>query len=140
MANCRLATATRNAIVNAIAVLIDAGSGPGTINIRSGTQPASANDAEVGTLLAAIPFNDPSFPGGSGGVNTADVDPVLEDASADATGTATWARIKDSTGATVIDVDVSASGGGGTLQLNTVSIVAAGPVRVTAFTITAPAG
>ena len=140
MANMRLATATRSAIADAITTLVDAGAGAGTINIRSGTQPASANDAETGTLLATVPFNDPSFGAAAAGVITADVDPVLEDSSADATGTASWARIKDSTGATIFDCDVSATGGGGTIQLNTVSIVAAGPVRITAFTITCPAG
>jgi hypothetical protein len=140
MANMRLATATRNALANAITTLIDGGSGAGVVEIRSGTQPATANDVATGTLLASIPFNDPSFGAASSGVITADNDPVPEDSSADNTGTASWARVKDSAGNTVFDCDVSATGGGGTIQLNTVSIVAGGPVRITSGTITMPAG
>lgn len=138
MANMRLATATRNAIANAIRDLIDAGTGAGTIEIRTGTQPASANDAATGTLLATLTFSDPSAPGAASGVTTFSA--ITEDAVADATGTAAWARVKDSAGNTIFDVDVSATGGGSTIELNTVAIVAGGPVRITAFTVTVPAG
>ena len=138
MANMRLSTALRNAMIQQVQVKADAGAGAGTINIRSGSQPASAEDAETGTLLATLTFSDPSAPSASGGVLTFSA--ITEDSSADATGTATWARIKDSTGATVFDCDVTATGGGGTIQLNTTSIVAGGPVRITAFTATMPAG
>jgi len=138
MANMRNTTTTRNQMLNAIRDRIDGGAGPGTINIRSGTQPASADLAETGTLLASIPFNDPCAPDASGGVLTMNVSPVLEDSSADNTGTATWARIKDSNGNTIFDCDVGTSGA--TINLNTVNIVAGGPVRITGFTITQPAG
>jgi hypothetical protein len=62
---------------------------------------------------------------------------ITQDTSADATGTATWARIADSTGATVFDCDVGTSGA--TLNLNTTSIVAGGPIQVSSFTLTDPA-
>jgi len=63
---------------------------------------------------------------------------ITQDSAADATGTATWARIADSTGATVFDVDVTVTGAGGTLQFNTTSFVIGGPVLISAFTITVP--
>ncbi|MBK7424553.1 MAG: hypothetical protein IPJ48_16540 [Propionivibrio sp.] len=63
---------------------------------------------------------------------------ITQDTAADATGTATWARIADSTGATVCDVDVTATGGGGTLQFNTTSFVIGGPILISSFTITVP--
>jgi hypothetical protein len=49
----RLPTASRNAACDAVVDLLDAGSGAATIEIRSGTQPASANDAGAGT--ASLP-------------------------------------------------------------------------------------
>jgi hypothetical protein len=64
---------------------------------------------------------------------------ITEDTSADATGTATWARVRSSDAAQGFDCDVTATGGGGVIELNTVSIVAGGPVRITAFTFSIPA-
>lgn len=136
MANMRLSTSLRNAMIQAVQTKIDAGPAAGTINIRSGVQPATAEDAETGTLLATLTCSDPSAGAAAAGVLT--LSAITEDASADATGTATWARIKDSTGATVFDCDVGTSGA--TINLNTAAIVAGGPVRITSFTCTMPAG
>lgn len=138
MANMRLPTATRNALANAVRDLIDAGAGPGTISIYSGAQPASANDAITGALLATLTFGDPSAGAAANGTSTANA--ITQDVSADATGIATHARIRDSVGNTVFDCDVTATGGGGTIELNTVNIVVGGPVQITAFSWTAPAG
>lgn len=142
MAIFRLVTAVKNACLGPIRDAIDAGSGAGTIKIYTGTIPASPADAVgsagTNTLLGTLTFSDPctASPGSlTGGVLT--MGAITQDSSADATGVATWARIQDSTGATVGDIDVSNSGGGGTLQLNTISIVAGGPILITAFTITA---
>ena len=55
--------------------------------------------------------------------------------AADATGTAAWARIADSNGSSVMDIDVSATGGSGALQLNTTNIVIGGPILITSFVI-----
>ena len=41
---------------------------------------------------------------------------------ADATGTATWARIVDSAGNAVVDASVTATGGGGDIQINSTAI------------------
>ena len=51
---------------------------------------------------------------------------------------ATWARVKDSTGATVFDCSVTATGGGGVITLNTTSIVSGSPVSITSGTLTVP--
>ena len=138
MANMRLASATRNSLAQRFQVLIDGGTGNGTIKIYTGTQPASADDGIGGaTLLGTLTFSKPSAPAASGGVLT--FNSITQDDSADATGTATWARIADSAGNTVFDCDVTATGGGGTITLNTTSIVAGGPIVITSFTITVPA-
>ncbi len=138
MANVRLATATRNAACDAVVDKVDDGAGSGTIQIRSGTQPASANDAATGTLLATLTWSDPAFGAASAGVATASA--ITQDSSADATATASWARILDSDSNTIFDCDVSATGGGGTIELNTTSVVTGESVSITAFTVTMPSG
>jgi hypothetical protein len=126
-------------MADAITAQLDLGAGAGTIKLYSGTQPADADDAITSqVLLATLTFSDPSAPGASGGVWTADA--ITEDSLADATGTAAWARVEDSDGNNVFDCDVTATGGGGTIEINTVSIVADAAVRATSLTVTMPAG
>jgi hypothetical protein len=62
-----------------------------------------------------------------------------EDSSADATGTATWARVEDSDGAWVMDMDVGTSGQNPApeLVMNTTSITAGGPIRIDSGSLTA---
>ena len=137
MANFRIADTTRNAMANAIRDAIDGGAGPGTIKIYSGTQPADADDAlGAQVLLATLTFADPCAPGAASGVLTFSA--IVEDTQADATNTATWARIQSSAGTNVFDCDVNTAGA--TINLNTVSIVANGPVRMNSGSITIPAG
>ena len=139
MANMRLATASRNAVANSIRDLIDLGSLGGTIKIYTTAQPANANTAlGAQVLLGTLTFSVTSAPGAAVGVTTFSA--ITEDSSADATGTAVWARIADSDANTVFDCDITATGGGGTIELNTVSIVSGGPIRITSFTMTAPTG
>ena len=133
MAVLRLSTTARNALANAIKTAIDAGSAGGTIKIYTGSQPATPQDAPTGTLLATLTFGDPSFGAASVGVITAN---AIAQVNAVATGTAGWARIADSDGNAVMDVDVGTSGA--TINLNTTSIVSGGPVVITSATITMP--
>jgi hypothetical protein len=139
MANLRLANQTQQDACDAVVDYIDNGTGAGTIEIRSGTQPANANLTATGTLLATLTFNTTAF----GDANTsgqADAAAITADTSADATGTATWARIKTSGGATVMDCDVGTTASTATLQLDSVNIVAGGNVAITAFSVTMPDG
>lgn len=131
--------ALRNALAQVYADVINAGTGAGTLEIYTGTQPASADDdVTTQTLLGTLTFSDPCEADVSSGVLTFDT--ITQDAAADATGTATWARIKDSDGNTVLDLSVGAPGSGAGIEFNTTSIVAGGPINVTSFTITIPAG
>lgn len=133
----RLSTAARNGMANAVATLVDAGAGAGTIKIYTGTQPATADTAETGTLLATVTLPDPSFAAAATGTITgndpAAVNPV-------ASGAAGWFRVEDSTGANVYDGAVTASGGGGELQLSNVNIGPGINVDITALSFTQPAG
>jgi len=138
MANVRLATATNNAACDAVVDLIDGGVAAGTIQIRSGTQPATANLAATGTLLATLTWSDPAFGAASSGVATANS--ITSDTSADATGTATWARLLDSDSNTIFDCDVGEAADSATITLNSKSISAGVEVQITAFTVTHPDG
>ena len=134
----RIATTVRNASLNALRNAIDAGSGPGVIEIRSGTQPANADTAPSdGALLGTITLNDPSAPDASGGVLTFDVDPIPGDTAADATGTASWARVKDSAGTAVFDGSVGTAGTD--FIIVSTAITAGQPITLTAASITFPA-
>lgn len=135
--NVRPADAVRNAILNALRDFIDSGSGPGYFEIRDGTQPANANLGATGTLLATLTFSDPCASNASSGTLT--FNSITGDNNVDNSGTASWGRAYNSSGQVAFDFDVTASGGGGTLQLNSVSLVAGGTVIVTAFTLTQPA-
>jgi len=136
LANFRITDAARSACADALVDLIDAGAGAGTIKIYDGSQPAGPSTAITSqVLLATLTWSDPAFGAAASGVATASA--VTDDSSADATGTATWARIADSDGTAIFDCDVGTSGA--TLNLNSVSIVAGGIVRITSFTVTMPA-
>ncbi len=138
-----ISVAARNAACDAIVDLIDGGSGPGVLRIYTGSKPATPATSPTGTLLAEFTLSDPAFGNASVGVATLDVTPALIDTSANATGTAGYFRICDSTeaastGLGVVDGTVTATGGGGDLTLNTVAITSGAEVEVTAGTITMP--
>ena len=138
MANFRLANQTQQNACDAVVDFIDNGVGAGYIEIRSGSQPANANLTATGTLLATLTFADPAF----GAANTSGVAAldaaITGDTSADATGTATWARIFTSAAATVFDCDVNTTGA--TINFDSVNFVTGGSVDITSFTITHPDG
>lgn len=134
-ADPRLTNAVASAACDAIVDAIDGGAGAGTIKIYTGTIPTDA-DTAVGaqTLLATLTFSDPAFGAASNGVATASA--ITSDSSADATGTAAWARIATSAGTTVMDCTVGTSGDD--INFNTVSFVSGATVSITSLTVTQP--
>lgn len=123
-----MATALRNARLDAITTFAGASA---KLRIYNGTQPATGGTAT--TLLAELTCNATFAPAASGGVLT--LNAITADTAADATGTATWARIVKSDGTThVLDCTVGTSGAD--VILNTVAIVVNAQVSVTAATIT----
>lgn len=128
------ATTIRNNMLTQILNAIDAGAGAGTIKIYTGTRPATGGALSGNTLLGTLTFSDPCAASPSGGVLTFNA--ITQDAAADATGTATWARIEDSAGTFVYDASVGTSGAD--INLSSVSITAGGPISVTSASITAP--
>lgn len=113
----------RTTRMTAVWTAVDAGSGPGVLEIGT---------AAMGTVLATIALTDPS------GSVTGDVYTLTmphSDTSADNSGTAAAARIKDSAGNVVVSgltVGTSATN----IVLDSVSITAGQTVTITAATIT----
>jgi len=133
MATVHLSTTVGNAMLAQIQQAIDGGSAAGTIKFYTGTMPTLTTDAvTTQTLLGTLTFSDPC---GATSAKTLTMDAITQDSTADATGVATWARIADSDGVVILDVDVSTLGGSGVIQLNTTNIVEGGPIIITAFTV-----
>lgn len=134
----RMRAATRDSMLNAYRDEIDSGAGPATIRIYSGPQPQDGDTITLGNVvLAVLTLSRPSAPDASGGLLTFKA--IAEERSAQASGTATWARVRSSDDAHGFDCDVSGPGGGGVVQLNTTEIAAGGPVRLYSFALAMPA-
>ena len=120
-------------LANAIASSFGALFASGTLQVRTGAQPASANDAAAGSLLATItipsaPFGSPS----AGVISKANT----WSAVATGTGVAAHGRFISNDGLKIFDVSIAESGGD--LTIDDEDVVTGGNVVVTAFTYTVP--
>jgi hypothetical protein len=127
MAAFGLVTTLRNTRLDAITTAVGAS---GLIDLYDGTQPSTGGTAT--TLLAQLACSTTFAPGASGGVLSANG--ITADASANATGTATWGRLKTSGGTAVADFTAGTSGT--SLILTTAAIVATQPVSINSFVVT----
>ena len=123
-----LTTAARNAACDAVVDLIDGGTtdANGDLVIRT------SGDVEVATLA----MSNPAFGAAATGVATAAT--ISDDTNATG-GTAANFIFQDRDNAEVLQGSVSATGGGGDLELSSVSIGAGDTVSVSSFTVTMPA-
>ena len=121
----QLSNAAVNAEADALARLLD----NGYRRLYDGTKPATADTALAGnTLLAELRFAATSAPAAVAGVLTWTITP---DASADATGTATFFRDFKADGTTVVmDGTVGAVGSTSNLELNNTTIEAGVQVSI----------
>lgn len=135
-----LSNAVRSAMADAGVDLLDAGSGAGKIRIYTASRPAGP-DTAIGaqTLLAEFTLADPSFGAAANGVKTLDATPVLATTGL-AAGTAAWFRALDSNNVARIDGKVTATGGGGDLEINTTTVSVGLDLEITSGTVTQPAG
>jgi len=135
--NPYLTQAVGKAALDSIVDTLDTG-GAGSIKIYTGTQAATANTAlGAQVLLATLPFSATAF----GAATTADPSvttaaAITSDSSADATGTATWARWANGSGTTVLDCTV----GTATVDItfNTAAFVTGAVIAISALTVTQP--
>jgi hypothetical protein len=133
-----LAPKRSNVAVNAEADAVCPLLNSGYLRIYDGTQAATADTAlGAQVLLAELRWNATAFGAAAAGVATAN--PITSDASANASGTASWFRALKSDGTTVI-FDGSVGTAAADLVLSTVAIVAAAIVDVSAFTYSANKG
>lgn len=133
-----ISTASQNAAANAITALVDADVGAGSVTVRTGLPPATANDPATGTLLVTITLNDPAFGAAVAGVATLDVTPAPQGTGV-AAGNAGYFRVHDNSGDVVYQGNVTVTGGGGDMEINTVAIAIGTLVEITSGTLTMPA-
>lgn len=128
----QLSVAVRNARLDAIETAI--GTSP-ILRIRTGAAPASCATADSGTALATL--NLPADWMANAASGSKSMSGTWQDSSADASGTAGHFRIYDSTGTTChLQGTVTATGGGGDLQVDNVNFATGQQFTVTSFTLT----
>ena len=128
----QLSTSVRNARLDAIETTIGTSA---IMRIRTGSAPADCGTADSGTVLATLNLPSDWLAAASGGAKAKAG--TWQDTSADATGTAAHFRIYDSGGATChIQGTVTATGGGGDLEVQNISFASGQQVTITGFTLT----
>ncbi len=131
----KISDLARNAAVNAVAALIDAGSPPGHLYFRTGSAPTNTTDGDSGTLLATLPLSSTSFGAAASGTATANA--ITSDTNAANSGTAGHWRIKNAAGVTIAQGSCGTSGAD--INFDSTTIVAGGTVAITSLTLTQPA-
>lgn len=106
------------------------------LRIYSGSAPANCAAAATGTLLAEMTLPSDWMAAASSGSKAKSG--TWQDTSANATGTAGYFRILDSTGTTThVQGTVTATGGGGDLTLDNTSIASGQSVTINTFSLSA---
>lgn len=128
----RLADAQRSRAADAVTVRCNSG----YIRLYSGARPATPQVALSGqTLHAELRFAATAFAAAVNGVATANA--LVADASIDASGTPTFARIYESDGTTVVfDAEVGASGAN--INIAGMPLTAGAELQGVSFTYTQP--
>lgn len=128
----QLSTAVRNARLDVIESTIGTSA---ILRIRTGAAPTNCGTADSGTVLAEITCPSDWMAAASGGSKA--LSGSWQDASANATGTAAHFRLYDS-GGTVCGMQgtVTATGGGGDMEVDNTSFASGQQFTVTTFTLT----
>ena len=128
----QFSTTVRNARLDAIETAIGVSA---VLKIRTGAAPANVATADSGTVLATLSLPSDWMAAASGGSKA--LSGSWTDASADATGTAAHFRVYASDGTTAhIQGTVTATSGGGDMEVNNTSFAATQAFTVTSFTLT----
>lgn len=105
------------------------------LKIRSGSAPADVATADSGDVLATLNLPSDWMAAASGGSKAKSG--TWEDSSADATGTAAHFRVYASDGTTAhIQGTVTATSGGGDMEVDNTSFASGQSFTVTSFTLT----
>lgn len=122
----------------AMGSFLDGGSGQATIDFHAGARPGSVGSTPGGALIGTVTLSRPGWAAPASGEMFANA--IVGDSSADATGVIGCAVLRDSAGAIVHDFTVTATGGGGMIELDTVSVTAGDPINITSLKLTIPVG
>lgn len=123
-------TTLASAVAGSMLAPFNTAASAGLLKIYAGTPPSNADAALGGaTLLGTLTMGNPAFTASS---HTLTANAITQDSAADATGTATFYRLFQSDGSTVIEQGTVGTSGAD-LNLNTTSIVAGGPIQVSSF-------
>jgi len=121
------ATAARNAAANAVVDLLDAG----VTDANGDLVIMTSADVAVATLA----LTNPAFGNAAAGVATANA--ISDDTNA-AGGTAALFKLQDRDNVEVVRGTVTATGGGGDIELSSTNISAGDTVSISSLTYTAP--
>lgn len=125
--------AVRNAQLDAIETTIGTGA---VLKIRTGAAPANVATADSGTVLATLTLPTDWMAAASGGSKAKSG--TWEDTSADDTGTAAHWRLYASDGTTChAQGTITATSGGGDMEVDNTSFASGQSFTVTTFSITA---
>lgn len=128
----QLSVTVRNARLDSIETAVGVSA---QMKIFTGAMPASCATADSGTVLATLTLPSDWMAAASAGSKAKSG--TWQDASADATGTAGYFRIYDSTGTTChIQGTVTATGGGGDMTVDNTSFATGQSFTVNTFTLT----
>ncbi len=128
----QFSTAVRNARLDTIESTISTSA---VLRIRTGSAPASCATADSGTVLVEMSLPSDWLAAASNGSKAKAG--TWEDTSADGTGTAAHFRLYASDGTTChMQGTVTATGGGGDMTLDNVSIASGQAVTITSFSLT----
>ena len=128
----QLSVAVRNARLDAIETATGVSA---ILKIRSGAQPASCATADSGTVLATCSLPSDWMAAAASGSKA--MSGTWSDASADAAGTAAHFRIYASDGTTChLQGSVTATGGGGDMEVDNTSFAAGQAFSVTSSSLT----
>lgn len=128
----QLSVAVRNGRLDALETVIGTSA---VLKIFTGSMPANCAAADSGTLLANMSLASDWMNAASSGSKTKLG--TWSDASADGTGTAGYFRLYASDGTTVgLQGTITATSGGGDMELDNTSIAAGQTVTISVFTLT----
>lgn len=128
----KMSVTVRNARLDAIETAIGTDA---VLKIRTGAPPTNISDADSGTVLATLTLPTDWMAAASSGSKAKAG--TWQDTSADNTGTAAHFRVYASDGTTQhIQGTITATGGGGDMELDNTSIASGQTVTITTFTLT----
>jgi len=128
----KMSASVRNAMLDAIETAIGT---TAVLKIRTGSLPTNIADADSGTVLATLTLDSDWMAAASSGSKAKAG--TWSDTSADNTGTAGHFRLYASDGTTQhIQGTITATSGGGDMELDNTSIASGQSVTITGFTLT----